>query len=319
MSIAILLLLLFIGVIMIIEGLYLVVFGKNIKLNSRVNRRLALLEQGKGHEEVLNTLRKERAQHAKSKKVPLFSILGNKAAQANIAFSPKALVLIMIGVTIASFLIIFIATSMSPLIIGFISIGMGVGGVFLWLNNKAKARLALFEEQLPDAVELIVRSLRVGHPFSSAINVVAQEMSDPIGTEFGILSDESTYGRDLTAALEDLADRIDIQDLRFLTVAVGIQAQSGGNLAEVLDGLGKVIRSRFKLFRRVKAITSEAKFSGYFLSAFPGVALLAILMIKPNYYDDVMETPVFIPACIIVGTMMLINIFVMRSMVDIKV
>lgn len=319
MSIAILLLLLFIGVIMIIEGLYLVVFGKNIKLNSRVNRRLALLEQGKGHEEVLNTLRKEREQHAKSKKVPLFSILGNKAAQANIAFSPKALVLIMIGVTIASFLIIFIATSMSPLIIGFISVGMGVGGVFLWLNNKAKARLALFEEQLPDAVELIVRSLRVGHPFSSAINVVAQEMSDPIGTEFGILSDESTYGRDLTAALEDLADRIDIQDLRFLTVAVGIQAQSGGNLAEVLDGLGKVIRSRFKLFRRVKAITSEAKFSGYFLSAFPGVALLAILMIKPNYYDDVMETPVFIPACIIVGTMMLINIFVMRSMVDIKV
>ena len=102
-------------------------------------------------------------------------------------------------------------------------------------------------------------------------------------------------------------------------MAVGIQAQSGGNLAEVLDGLGKVIRSRFKLFRRVKAITSEAKFSGYFLSAFPGVALGAILVIRPNYYDDVMETPAFIPACIIVATMMLINILVMRAMVDIKV
>ena len=319
MSIAILLVLLFVGVILIIEGLYLVVFGKSIKLNSRVNRRLALLEQGKNHEEVLNTLRKEREQHAKSRKVPLFSILGNKAQQANIAFSPKALVMIMIFVIISSFSILLAATSVAPLIALIFSIGLGVGGVFAWLNKKAKARLALFEEQLPDAVELIVRSLRVGHPFSSAINVVAQEMSDPIGSEFGMLADEATYGRDLVIALEDLADRIDIQDLRFLTVAVGIQSQSGGNLAEVLDGLGKVIRSRFRLFRRVKAITSEAKFSGYFLSAFPMVALMAILFINPHYYDEVMETAAFIPACIMVGFMMFLNVVIMRAMVNIKV
>ncbi len=319
MSTAILLGLLFFGVLLIIEGLYLVVFGKSIKLNSRMNRRLALLEQGKGHEEVLNTLRKEREQHAKSKKVPLLSILGNKASKANIAFSPKALMMIMGFVAISIFGIVFAMTDIDPLIILLISVGMGVGGVFIWLNNKAKARLALFEEQLPDAVELIVRSLRVGHPFSSAINVVAQEMADPIGTEFGMLADEATYGRDLILALEDLADRVDVQDLRFLTVAVGIQSQSGGNLAEVLDGLGKVIRSRFRLFRRVKAITSEAKFSGYFLSAFPAAALMAILAIKPDYYDDVMETAAFIPACIIVGLMMALNVVIMRAMVDIKV
>jgi len=319
MSIAILLVLLFFGVIMIIEGLYLVVFGKSIKLNSRVNRRLALLEQGKGHEEVLNTLRKEREQHAKSKKVPLLSILGNKATQANIAFSPKALIMIMIFISISSFSVIFVMTSLSPLISMIIGTIMGVGSVFVWLNKKAKARLELFEEQLPDAVELIVRSLRVGHPFSSAINVVAQEMSDPIGTEFGMLADEATYGRDLVVALEDMADRVDIQDLRFLTVAVGIQSQSGGNLAEVLDGLGKVIRSRFRLFRRVKAITSEAKFSGYFLSAFPVLALLAILFISPHYYDDVMETAAFIPACIGVAVMMILNVIIMNAMVDIKV
>lgn len=319
MSIAILLVLLFFGVILIIEGLYLVVFGKSIKLNSRVNRRLALLEQGKGHEEVLNTLRKEREQHAKSRKVPLLSILGNKATQANIAFSPKALIMIMISISIAIFSVIFVMTSLSLLISTIIGVIMGVGSVFFWLNKKAKARLELFEEQLPDAVELIVRSLRVGHPFSSAINVVAQEMSDPIGTEFGLLADEATYGRDLVVALEDMADRVDIQDLRFLTVAVGIQSQSGGNLAEVLDGLGKVIRSRFRLFRRVKAITSEAKFSGYFLSAFPVLALLAILFISPHYYDDVMETAAFIPACIGVAVMMILNVIIMNAMVDIKV
>ena len=319
MTIAIIIVLLFIGVLMIIEGMYLVVFGKSIKLNSRVNRRLALLEQGKDHEEVLNTLRKERELHIKSKKVPLFSILGKKAAQANIAFSPKALIMIMFFVAIASFIILTLMTGLSIQIIAAVSIAMGVGGVFIWLKRKAKARLSLFEEQLPDAVELIVRSLRVGHPFSSAINVVAQEMPDPIGTEFGMLADEATYGGDLTEALEDMADRVDLQDLRFLTVAVSIQAQSGGNLAEVLSGLGQVIRSRFRLFRRVKAITSEAKFSGWFLSIFPGGALAGILMVNPNYYDDVMETVYFIPACFIVGGMMALNVFIMNAMVNIKV
>lgn len=319
MSIAIVLLGLFVGVLLIIEGLYLFVFGKSIKSNSRVNRRLQLLEKGQNHEEVLTTLRKEREQHIKSKRVPIYAILGTKAQQANIAFTPRALVSIMVGLTGVSFvtLLIFAGTSLAVSLAGGAAIGFG--GVYVWVNGKAKKRLALFEEQLPDAVELIVRSLRVGHPFSSAVAVVAEEMADPIGTEFGILADEATYGQDISTALEDLADRVDVPDLRFLTVAVGIQAQSGGNLAEVLDGLGKVIRSRFRLFRRVKAITSEAKFSGMFLSAFPVLALIGINLIEPHYYDDVMETPAFLPACIIVGLMITANIFIMRSMVDIKV
>ncbi len=319
MSIAALLIFLFVGILLIIEGLYLTVFGKSIKLNSRVNRRLALLEQGKDHEEVLNTLRKEREQHNRSKRVPIFSILGTKAAQANIAFSPKALIGIMIAATIVSFIVLSLFTQLPMLAAVAVAITMGVGGIFVWLNKKAKARLALFEEQLPDAIELIVRSLRVGHPFSSAIGNVAQEMPDPIGTEFGIIADEAAYGRDIPSALEDLANRIDLQDLRFLTVAVGIQAKSGGNLAEVLNGLGQVIRARFRLFRRVAAITSEAKFSGFFLSAFPVVALGAILMIKPDYYDDVQETAMFIPAALIVASMMVLNVIIMKAMVDIKV
>ena len=92
--------------------------------------------------------------------------------------------------------------------------------------------MAAFEEQLPDAVDLIVRSLRVGHPFSNAINIVAQEMPDPIGSEFGLIVDETSYGADVASALHNMAERIDVPDLRFLTVAVAIQSKSGGNLAE---------------------------------------------------------------------------------------
>jgi len=179
--------------------------------------------------------------------------------------------------------------------------------------------MGLLEEQLPDAIELMVRSLRVGHPFSSAIGIVAEEVADPLATEFGMIADEAAYGRDMGEALKDMAERLDMQDLRFLAVAVAIQQQSGGNLAEILDGLAKVIRSRFRLFRRVKAITAEAQWSGKFLSGFPILALIGIQVLDPNYYDKAMEHPFFIPACLVVGAFLTINLFVMRALVNIKV
>jgi tight adherence protein B len=110
-----------------------------------------------------------------------------------------------------------------------------------------------------------------------------------------------------------------MQDLRFLAVAVTIQAQSGGNLAEILHGLSQVIRARFKLFRRVKAITAEAKWSGMFLSVFPIGALVMISVIKPDYYDGVKETAYFIPACLVVGAFLVVNVIFMKIMVNIKV
>ena len=110
-----------------------------------------------------------------------------------------------------------------------------------------------------------------------------------------------------------------MQDLRFLAVAVTIQQQSGGNLAEILDGLAKVIRSRFKLFRRVKAITAEAKWSGMFLSFFPIIALIGINVADQNYYDEVKDTAAFIPACLVVGVFLLVNMIFMKIMVNIKV
>ncbi|HEX9858856.1 MAG TPA: type II secretion system F family protein, partial [Paracoccaceae bacterium] len=294
--------LIFVAVLALVEGLYLTVFGKSISLNSRMSRRLALLEKNHNREQVLEQLRKEMSQHMKARGIPLYSILADKAQKANIAFSPKALIGIMGLLSVFSFLGLTIGTdAATPVRVG-VAIGMGIGGVYVWVNKKAKKRIALMEEQLPEAVELMVRSLRVGHPFSSAIAIVAKEIADPLGTEFGVIGDEAAYGRDVTESLKAFAERMDSQDLRFLAVAVTIQQQSGGNLAEILDGLAKVIRARFKLFRRVKAITAEAKWSGMFLSAFPIGALVMITLLKPDYYDDVKDTAAFIPAALIVGT-----------------
>ncbi|WP_412552077.1 type II secretion system F family protein [Shimia sp. MIT1388] len=311
--------LIFVGVFVLVEGVYLTVFGKSISLNSRVNRRLEMLDKGAKREEVLEQLRKEMKQHAENRGIPLYSMLAEKAQKAAIAFSPMQLILMMVAVTVFAFMGLTVGTQTGVITRAAIAVMMGVGGVYTWVSMKAGKRISLIEEQLPDAIELMVRSLRVGHPFSSAIQIVSKEIDDPLATEFGVIADEAAYGRDLGEALKDMAERLDMQDLRFLSVAVTIQQQSGGNLAEILAGLSKVIRARFRLFRRVKAITAEAKWSGKFLSAFPVLALIAINVMDPNYYDEVKDHWLYIPGCIAVGVFLGLNLIVMKILTNIKV
>ena len=309
----------FVGVLALVEGIYLVAFGKSISLNSKVNRRLDMIDKGVGREQVLEQLRKEMQQHMKSQSIPLYSLLADKAQKAAIAFSPRQLIMIMALVSGMAFAALSIATATDVALRAAISIAIGVGAVYAWVNRKAKKRMSMIEEQLPDAVELMVRSLRVGNPFTSSVQIVASEVEDPLATEFGIISDEVAYGRDVGEALKEMAERLDMQDLRFLAVAVSIQQQSGGNLAEILAGLAKVIRARFRLFRRVKAITAEAQWSGKFLSGFPIACLLFIQVTDPHYYDSVLDHPLFIPACFFVGIMLTLNLIVMRVLTNIKV
>ncbi|MBL9074724.1 type II secretion system F family protein [Tabrizicola sp.] len=312
-------LMIFVAVVVIVNGIYLIVFGKSISLNSKVSRRLSLLEKNANREQVLEQLRKEMNQHLTAKNIPLYSMLAKKAQRANIAFSPQALIGIMALLSVFAFLMLSVFTAADLGLRIVLGIAMGVGGVFVWVNRTAKQRMSLLEEQLPDSIELMVRSLRVGHPFSTAIGIVAKEIPDPLGSEFGVIADEAAYGRDVAESLKAFAERMDSQDLRFLAVAVSIQQQSGGNLAEILEGLSKVVRARFKLFRRVRAITAEAKWSGMFLSGFPIVALVMINVIQPDYYDEVKTTSAYVPAALFVVTFLIINIIYMKVMTNIKV
>jgi len=311
--------LIFVAVLALVQGVYLVIFGKSISMDGKVNRRLEMLDKGGNREQVLEQLRKEMTQHMKSQSIPIYSLLADKAQKANIAFTPTQLVIMMVVLSGASFVMLTFLTSVSVPVSSLVAVLMGIGGIYVWVSRTANKRMSMLGEQLPEAVELMVRSLRVGHPFSSAIAIVASEVPDPLGTEMGMISDEAAYGRDMGESLKTMAERLDNQDLRFLAVAVTIQQTSGGNLAEILDGLAKVIRARFRLFRRVQAITAEAKWSGNLLSGFPILALIGINLVKPDYFDEVMESPLFIPACLVVAAFLVLNIIVMRSLVDIKV
>ena len=167
--------LIFIGVLVLVEGLYLVAFGKSISLNSRVNRRLEMLEKGDRREEVLDKLRKEMQQHMKSKSIPLYSLLSEKTQKAAIAFTPQQLLMVMGGLSVMVFLGLTVGTDTETPVRLVMSVGMGIGAVFMWISMKANKRMSLIEEQLPNAVELMVRSLRVGHPFTNAISIVARK------------------------------------------------------------------------------------------------------------------------------------------------
>ncbi|WP_341367079.1 type II secretion system F family protein [Yoonia sp. BS5-3] len=311
--------LIFVAVLALVQGVYLVIFGKSISMDGKVNRRLDMLDKGGNREQVLEQLRKEMTQHMKSQSIPVYSMLANKAQLANIAFTPSQLVIVMGVVSVAAFGLLSVLTDVALAVRIVVAVLMGVGGVYVWVARKAGKRMAMLGEQLPEAVELMVRSLRVGHPFSNAVAIVAREVADPLGTEMGMISDEAAYGRDIGESLKAMAERLDNQDLRFLAVAVTIQQTSGGNLAEILDGLAKVIRARFRLFRRVQAITAEAKWSGNLLSAFPIIALVLITLVKPDYFDEVMESPLFIPACFVIAAFLVLNLIVMRALVNIKV
>lgn len=309
----------FVGVLLLVEAVYLLVFGRSIQLGSRLNRRLEFIEKSANRTEALEKLRKEISQHSGGLSIPFYSLLADKAARARIAFSPIALIGMMGVVAVFTWVAMSMFTGAAPALKGAISATFGIGGIWFWVSKKAAKRMGMIEEQLPDAIDLIVRGLRVGHPFIHALSAAAREIPDPLGSELGLIADEASYGRDMGEALLSFAERMDMQDLRFLAVAVSIQQTSGGNLAEILDGLGKVVRARFRLFRRVRAITAEAKWSGMFLSAFPIIAMILISVIKPDYYDEVKETSLFIPTALVVFAFLAINVIYMRKMVNIKV
>lgn len=311
--------LIFIGVMLMVEGLYLIAFGRTLAREKKVNRRLTLLQDGRDTEEILSILRAEREGGMSAASMPVIGPLVVQARHANLLFTPRMLAVMLVGIIVICFVMLSLFTGTVLTLRILIALVMGYGTLYMWIRNKAKKRISLFEEQLPDGLDLMVRSLRVGHPINAAVSIVAREMPDPIGTEFGLIADEATYGMPVNDALERMAKRVPVPDLRFLAIAVNIQAQSGGNLAEILDGLSKVIRARFKLFRKVRAITAEARWSGWFLSIFPVVALIGVQVVDPAYYDRVSDHALFLPGAILTMILLVINIIFMRILVNIKV
>ncbi len=190
---------------------------------------------------------------------------------------------------------------------------------FAWVWNKRRVRLKTFAAQLPDALELIARALRAGHALAAGMHVVAEEMPPPVSDEFGRVYEEQNLGIALEDAMKGMCDRVPNLDLRFFVTSVAIQRQTGGDLAEILDKIGYVIRERYRILGAVKALTAEGRLSGVVLIALPFVLFLVMLHIKPDYVAMLWSEPIGIQMSLFALGMQVLGALVIKKIVDIKV
>jgi tight adherence protein B len=187
------------------------------------------------------------------------------------------------------------------------------------VNWKATKMRKKIEDQFPIALDVFVRGLRAGHPIAAALDLLTVEMPEPIGGEFGTVVDEVTYGSEIRDALQSMADRWDSEDMRMFVVSLSIQSETGGNLAEILENLTKVIRDRHSMMLKVRALSSEGRMSAIMLTILPIFTFSLLFIANPKFFLDVANDPVFIPGFVCLIILYLIGFFAIRRMVDLKV
>jgi tight adherence protein B len=311
---------LFVGVLLVVEGAYQLTVDARYGPRAVVNRRMRMIEAGADHSQVLKALRREpRDLEGSARWLSGIALVERRLAQAGLAVPIHRLLLWVVALTLVGLISLRLFTTVPLPLALLASTGLALAVPALYVEWRRRRRVRQFGEQLPAALDLLVRSLRVGHPLSAALNIVAEELPDPIGTEFGIVIDEITYGLDLEDAFQHLNERVEVPDLRYMTVAINIQYSAGGNLAEILAGLARVIRDRFHMSRKIKAVSAEGRLSAVFLSTFPVVLAGALYLINPNYYAQVADDPMFPFLAGLTVVLLIINVIAMRFLVNFKV
>ena len=173
-------------------------------------------------------------------------------------------------------------------------------------------------QQLPDALDLMARGLKVGHPLNTTLNSVATEMQDPIGSEFGVVVDQVSFGDDLSEAFRDFAYRIDQEDVHYLSTAIAIQHGTGGDLARVLNVLSRTIRDRLNMRKKIKALTAEGRLTAAFLSIIPVFIFVSMQILTPSYYGSIANEPEAVPLGVAIVVLALLNAIILRKLVNFR-
>jgi tight adherence protein B len=201
--------------------------------------------------------------------------------QSGASITPGSVIMMSVvsGLLIGLGALMFVPVPIAALAIG----GVGAWLPCFWLKIKRGKRSRRFEEQFPEALDLLSRAIRAGHAFQTAMGMVADELPAPVGVEFKKSFEQQNYGLPLKEALNGLAERMPLMDVRFFVTAVAIQRETGGNLAEILDNLAHVVRERFKILRQVRVHTAHGRFTGYVLLGLPAALAVALMFISPEH------------------------------------
>jgi len=269
------------------EAVYLLAFSA-ASYRSKINRRLMLSKDRTDRESVLIELRRERGLTSGGHYRLGLIALNRLILQSGLTIGFARLFIIIAIAAVAVFAGTMLVRG-SLLEAALAALFSATALPYLVLRMLRARRQKKFGAQFPDALDIIVRSLRAGHPVPIAIAMVGREMPDPIGSEFGMVSDEVTYGADLETAMRNLYGRIGSDDLPLFVTAVAIQGSTGGNLGEILENLSGVIRQRFKMRRKIRALAAEGRASALILSALPIGMFLVIQVIAPEFYGSVWQ------------------------------
>lgn len=326
---AIALILIFAAVVFAVERVMSALVGRRME-GKAINQRLELIGRGATRGEAMAILRR------RSTSVPegLPPMLAGPAMNlektlmaAGVTMETGKLMLALMVAPVILFLaiILFMAVANIPigggriLLIATFSLLLGAGIPMLFFQAKAARMRKKMQDQFPVALDVFVRGLRAGHPIASALDLLTVEMPDPIGSQFGVVVDEVTYGADLRDALTAMADRWDLEDMRMFVVSLSVQSETGGNLAEILENLSKVIRERASMMLKVRALSSEGRMTATMLTALPVVAFVLLFAMSPSFYLDVADDPAFVPGYAFLLILYGIGFYSIRRMIDLKV
>jgi tight adherence protein B len=245
------------------------------------------------------------------------SPLAKLIEQSGVATSPSSVILgsIVLAVLAGFATLVFVRQPFAWAIAGLVGAFLPFG----WLKHKRSARLKRFEEQFPEALDLLSRAIRAGHAFQTAMGMVADELPAPVGAEFKKSFDQQNFGLPVKETLNELAQRVPHLDVKFFVTAVSIQRETGGNLAEILDNLAHVVRERFKILRQVRVHTAHGRFTGYVLLALPATLGAMLAYINPDHMDLLFKEKMgqmMIMAAIVMQT---IGYFWIRQVIKIEV
>jgi tight adherence protein B len=305
----------FVAVILTVQALWRIIAGAQGR-SAAIKRRLALSAEGGTRGKPVDILREERG--LANLDHPRFARLNEFLAQTGLRISWFALGVwaVSIGAALALALSPFLSRLWPASAVGAVA---GPLAVALYLSIARRRRIDRFTAQLPDALNIIVRSLRIGHPLVSAIGLASREMRDPIGTELAMTAEEIGFGQDVTTAVVNLHRRAGQDDLLFLVTAVSVQSQTGGNLAEVLARLATLMRQRSTLQLKVRALSAEGRLSAWFLSAMPFILYGAIRLLSKDYFGELAGSPLLVPALVYGGISLVVSNFVIYRMVNFKI
>lgn len=305
---------LFLGVLLAFDGMRQV-FSRTESDTAARNRRMRMIKRGTSTYEVLNVLLAD-PNHKPNQSRGLLGRLKFALSQAGLPFGVFGYSLI----TAAIFVTVFVATSRAVALEFSLAASVVASFGLPWIGLAAlrRKRSTKLMNQLPDALDLMSRGLTVGHPLNVTVNSVATDMPDPIGTEFGISQDQVSFGDDIVTAFNGFADRVDLEDARYLSVSVAIQHGTGGNLARVLQILSKVIRDRATMRQRIRAISAEGRLSALILTILPIAIFGVITLTTPSFYGDVQDDPLFRPFAIAVVSLIVMQGVILNRLVNFK-